>query len=312
MPATVATLKRVLGGYVRPDESFVDLLNQVVPRLAALGLWRDLLWQHVITTSVKYITLPWDASTIIAAMVEGRPVQLSPMWRDFQAVGGDSASPSAVFGLIDDGVHVSMEDLDGETPYQLSVAPLSPPTDSLPYDGYIVVEYLNEDGDLKSVSLELSSDGTATSTLTTPDRVVEIRKIIFRYVNDVVRVSAVPVSGDSVVVAEGRGDMVTAFRRYRLGVPAGVTAKVQLLLKRDTPPVWRDSDIVYLSDLNVVKHGLLACVAEDNADLQRASYHWDVCKQLLTDQETSARGMVKLYVKPDTSGGSGYNIPNLL
>jgi hypothetical protein len=38
------------------------------------------------------------------------------------------------------------------------------------------------------------------------------------------------------------------------------------------------------------KHALLGKLAEDNADVERASYHWGACRQLLDDEIGSARG----------------------
>ena len=70
-------------------------------------------------------------------------------------------------------------------------------------------------------------------------------------------------------------------------------------------------DVVRPSNLNAIKHGLLGTVAEDNADLERANYHWNVCKQLLEEELDAYRGSAKPTVNFDPTG-SGSRIPNVM
>ena len=62
---------------------------------------------------------------------------------------------------------------------------------------------------------------------------------------------------------------------------------------------------------NAIKHGFLGCVAEDNADIERASYHWAICKQLLEEELDAYRGGAKPTLQFDPSG-SGSRVPNIL
>ena len=70
-------------------------------------------------------------------------------------------------------------------------------------------------------------------------------------------------------------------------------------------------DIMHLGNLNAIKHGLLGMLAEDNADLERAQYHWTICRQLLDEELDAARGAAKpkLTVKP---AGNNFHIPNII
>ena len=59
MPAlTVKAVTKALSDYVRPDEDIVAKLNMVMPRLYAMGMWRDLLYDWSIETTNDYFALP--------------------------------------------------------------------------------------------------------------------------------------------------------------------------------------------------------------------------------------------------------------
>ena len=106
---------------------------------------------------------------------------------------------------------------------------------------------------------------------------------------------------------------VNSFRRYRLGNDISNTTKktIRVLVKRSFKNLINSFDVIRPSNLNAIKHGLLGTVAEDNADLERANYHWNVCKQLLEEELDAYRGSAKPAVNFDPTG-SGSRIPNLL
>ena len=95
------------------------------------------------------------------------------------------------------------------------------------------------------------------------------------------------------ILAEVRGDGVARYRRFRFANPSAGSQNAKLLLKRAWQPVMVQSDIVHLGNINAIKHGLLGLLAEDNADLERAQYHWAVSQQLLEEELDSARGAAK-------------------
>ena len=68
---------------------------------------------------------------------------------------------------------------------------------------------------------------------------------------------------------------------------------------------------MHLGNLNAIKHGLLGMLAEDNADLERAQYHWTICRQILDEELGAARGSAKPKLKISPSGTSFY-IPNII
>lgn len=111
-------------------------------------------------------------------------------------------------------------------------------------------------------------------------------------------------------IARGVGSNVPRYRRFRLSNPTPKTKIVNLLLKRSFTPLTSDDDIIYLGNLNAIKHGLLGMIAEDNADLERAEYHWSICKKLLEEEMDAHRGSVRPTVKFDPFGGAGSPIYN--
>ena len=79
-------------------------------------------------------------------------------------------------------------------------------------------------------------------------------------------------------------------RRYRIA-PVDATTKATFLMKRKWVDVAIDAHYVFLpNDPSVIKHALLGKLAEDNADVQRAEYHWQTCQKLLDADLDSYRG----------------------
>ena len=94
-------------------------------------------------------------------------------------------------------------------------------------------------------------------------------------------------------------------RRYRIS-PVATDTKATLLLRRKYVPVsTEDDDLVYIpNEARVIKHGLLGKLAEDNADVQRAEYHWQTAQKLLEADIDSYRGGArpKVTIAPEGVG----------
>ncbi len=116
----------------------------------------------------------------------------------------------------------------------------------------------------------------------------------------------------TLTLARGRGNEVARYRRFRLSNPSEADRTAFVLLKRRFETLFNDDDIVYLSNVNAIKHGILATVAEDNADIQRADYHWNVCNALLDQEKSAYRGMAKPEMNIDPFGGSASRVVNVM
>ena len=98
---------------------------------------------------------------------------------------------------------------------------------------------------------------------------------------------------------------VSRFRRYRVD-HANQKVKLRLLLKRKFVDLLDSTDLIYVSSLSAIKHAMLGNIAEENADLERANYHWGVCRNVLDEQLDAHRGAAKPTLKFDPSGVGAY------
>ena len=319
MPAlTVKAVTKALSDYVRPDEDIVAKLNMVMPRIYAMGMWRDLLYDWSIETTNKYFALPEHSESLLGAMLQNSPVDAQSQWHDYRISGYASDGPSPIFGVVDDGFHEAKEDLVHKAAtdvYNIIVEPIAPNT-VLPLSGEITVIFGIEDDDVvgeDTVNTHTFDLNGAASLVTVVNKVVSIKSISFSDVPEGVKVSAIPhpTDGTSTTLAVVKGDGVARYRRFRFHNSDSSTKNVKLLLKRAWQPVLTQDDIMHLGNLNAIKHGLLGMLAEDNADLERAQYLWTICRQLLDEELDAARGAAKpkLTVKP---AGNNFHIPNII
>jgi hypothetical protein len=303
MPATtVKVLSDQLASYCSPDQQFLPILNLVLPRLYAMGYWKDLCYELEITTSNGYFSLPMEAESIMSATVDQTPKNLWAQWHDYK-VGGIPNSYSAypIFGIVDDGYGPSKEVLPNDTNHTVSLKPISPNT-TLPNDGSVYVSYERENGVNGNYVFQISN--AASMTMVDAD----VRKILeIRYEGVPVSVVLEATDGtNTYTLAEGRGDFVARYRRFRTSSPSnGDTQKVFLLLKRAFLPLMSESDVVYLGNINAIKCAILATTAEDNADIERSGYHWQVCRQLLEEEKDANRGAARQVFTIDPYSGNG-------
>ena len=108
-----------------------------------------------------------------------------------------------------------------------------------------------------------------------------------------------------------QANQVTRYRRYRSDNRNGKTMSLRLLLKRKFRQLLSSTDVVYMSSLHAIKHALLGSIAEENADVERANYHWAVCRAVLDEQLDAHRGAAKPAIRFDPSGVGSYT-PNLM
>jgi hypothetical protein len=110
-----------------------------------------------------------------------------------------------------------------------------------------------------------------------------------------------------VIATIPTGSGVLRFRRFRTSQPSE-ESYVHLLVKRAAPMNLTDDTIIYLGNIGAIKHGLLGLIAEDNADIERAGFHWGMCGKLLDEELRSILGAAKPTLNVDLSG-SGSALP---
>ena len=115
-------------------------LNLALPRLYNMGLWRDLLFEHVVSTSDGTFTIPAHAESIVAALLDptgdsvdySYPQKIRSQFHDYNIVGRndrDGENTLASFGIVDDGYSPTIEEItapSGFTGYQIAVYPIFP------------------------------------------------------------------------------------------------------------------------------------------------------------------------------------------
>ena len=311
-------------------------LNLALPRLYNMGMWRDLLFEEVVTTTASTFTIPDNAESIISALVDpdgggsnySYPNPVYSQHHDYRIAGrSDKAGDHTLsaFGIVDDGYSATVEEpVDGKT-YKLKMVPISPKA-ALPSSGVIYVTYSNgtatsdltenEDSGSEDRGGKFTCSGGATLQTTVSD-ITSISEI--RVDNNTTDLTdpvqllwleyPEPAGGEVTLVAANNlreKNQVTRYRRYRIDNRNEKTMSLRLLLKRKFRKLIDSTDVVYLSSLHAIKHALLGTTAEDNADLERANYHWSVCNTVLEEQLDAHRGAAKPMISFDPSGVGAY------
>jgi len=322
----------VCGSKGANSAQFLKELNLALPRLYNMGMWRDLLFEYVISTTGSTFTLPGNAESIISAVVDtdststdySYPRVIRSQFHDYRLAGRDDANDTlAVFGIVDDGYSATVEEPVAGKTYQLKLAPISPAT-ILPASGVIYITF--SDGTTTSKIADahdhVSNNGgeftcggeaNLTSAKTTITSISEIRVGTVELSAPVKLTWEEDGSSTSLVAANNlrQKNQVTRYRRYRISNDNSDTMQIRALLKRKFEKLIDTTDVVYVSSLDTIKHAMLGSTAEENADLERANYHWSVCRALLEEQLDATRGAAKpaVHFAPAGIGGS---VPNVM
>jgi hypothetical protein len=147
-------------------------------------------------------------------------------------------------------------------------------------------------------------DGT---TIIFPEPVLYIDTIRFTDLSDSFDIRVTAGDAATTIATVGPGSGVTRYRRFRTPNADNGTV-VHVLCKRAFRPLVNDEDITYVGNLNAIKNGFLATVAEDSNDIERAQMFWQSAFQLLEEEASSTRGAAQPRLNLDphgTGGGSG-------
>lgn len=308
MAKTVAQLEAVLSPYIEPNGDFKTALAQVLPRLYHLGLWRDLVVEINIAGNRDHISLPAGIEAVLACTVNDSPRNTRSLWHDIRIVGRQPEL-SPLFGIVDDGMHPTALDvtdaddtIDGSVPVTIYAAPEGQARDGweTESDAVIWMKVDRTDGTGFQI-VTLVPDGLEWKA-TPVDGFTEVLEINYA---DLPQNVDIYVGDDATepIATLPAGSGVARFRRYRIS-EVGDDTTVHLLCKRAAPQDLTDDTVVYLSNLNALKHGLLARLSEENADVDRAEYHWNTCIKLLDAELDAYRGSARPVVQLDLWGAN--------
>lgn len=122
--------------------------------------------------------------------------------------------------------------------------------------------------------------------------------------NSIVDIRTDPDDPDTTIATVGPEATVSRYRRYRIPSATDNTT-AHVLVKRAFEPLVNNDDLIYISNLAAIKHGLLGLLAEDNADLERAQYHWAEAQKNMEMEMESSRGAAIPSVAFDIVGMGG-------
>lgn len=293
---TLGQLSQTLASYVGPGQSFAPVLNQALEVIYGMGIWRDLTIEGTFDCSGGYFTLPDQADSVLFAATNNQPTRVHSLWHDYRAAGTNYDSTLS-FGLVDDGYRPCLNDIltvDSELANVGNIWVIN--AADTPGGDPIEFGFYGNSGDSITVTASLDPENDLASVTSTPG------SSNFSFANTINAIQSIQYTGllkrfdlrlnsstGPILATVGPGEGIARFRRYR--VPqAGTGAFVHVLCKRRFIPVQDDNDIVYISQISILKHAMLAILAEDNADLERSEIHWGKCRQYLDEQLDQYRG----------------------
>jgi len=295
-------LTELLASYVPSDGTFLTRLNQALARLCNLGTYRDMTVQYSLPVVGGTIYLPKDADAILHCLINGVPSHVRSQWHDLKTIG--TAGNSLDWGLVDAGFSPVFMDLTAAT----DTLYLVPSAESFSRTTFgdspdEELEILANDGSSR-YRFSSSNGGFNGTTIVFEEPITYIDSIRFDSLSDSFDIRTVSGDPATTVATVGPDTGVTRYRRFRTPNTEDGSA-VQVLCKRAFCPLLRDSDISPINNINAIKYGLLAVIAEDSYDVDRSDQMWARAVQLLEEEMSSIRGAAKPRATLDPHGTEG-------
>jgi hypothetical protein len=319
------------------EGKFREALNEIMPRIYKMGYWREMLVEHTQDASDGYVSLPSDTDSIVAGILDDSPLPTRSLWHDYKLFGTNDDDKTNMSAFIDDGYASTYRDLDSDSQYLIKLASLKSPFTKTPTEGRVTIRYRqHSDASQGSNSLvggetvlesnsyeEITYYFTATTGAAAGHHVItgdyDVSDVISITWNNTTAdhpfriIAKYQGTAGGAQVNDSTKDLLLAninttrgssrYRRFRIG-GTDSTSSAHMLLKRKWLDVDSGSDLVHIPSNAIIKHALLGKLSEDNADLQRAQYHWGLVAQLLETDTDSYRGAAKptLHIAPDGVG----------
>jgi hypothetical protein len=211
------------------------------------------------------------------------------------------------WGLVDAGYHPLKRLIQTATD-TLHIVPSdqSPTrTNFNPDDGSTIVITATDGDKLYASTTDSVSDNDVPITFEQP--ITSVISIQFDGLTDAYDIRTAAADPDTTIATVGPDSGVTRYRRFRLNRSTDGSTNVHVLCKRAFQPLRSDNDIVYVSNVGALKQGLLGRLMEDNADIERAEYHWNKCMQLMEEEAASSRGAALPRLNVDPYGTGSHN-----
>lgn len=297
------------GYYLEPGAVFISAVNEIGPRIYNSGMWKDLVTERVYDGSPGYVSLDRDVEAVLLATVNGGPRRVYSHAHDLRVLGNTPFLPER-YGLVDAGMQPTKQELptiQNVDSYD-DAAPIS--TLHL-YDATgTAVSLTDLAGGVVSVVgvtptgefVASTQGGTTAVTLSFATPVLYFQEVTGEGLPFTVSLRATAGDADSSIAEVLPGYDVVRYRRFRVGGSRDSTY-AHCLVKLAWLPVTANSDVIYLGNIPAWKHALLGKLAEDNADVERAEYHWGKVRQMLEEEIEASRGAAIPQLNIDISRG---------
>jgi hypothetical protein len=307
---SLAQLHDALSFYAPSDGSFLPRLNQTLSRLYNMGTYRDLTVQYSLPVSKGFVYLPPDADAVLHAIVDGRPAAVRSLWHDFKQMG--SGNNDLSWGMVDSGFSPTFLDIP-EATTTLYLVPSSGSPTRYPFvaSDACGVSITASDGETRYMGDTYGTEFDG-SEIIFPEPICLIDTIRFVGLLDSFDIRLTAGDGATTLATVGPESGVTRYRRFRVpNVQDG--SVVHVLCKRAFRPLVNEEDVTYIGNINAIKNGFLATVAEDSNDVERAQAFWGAAFQLLEEEASSTRGAAvpRLNIDPHGTGGRS-GIPSMM
>ena len=123
------------------------------------------MFERTIVTDHEYFSLPENAESVLSAVVDNLPSEMRASGKTTRPLAFIRGVQCPVYGIVDDGLHPTIIDLNESSLYQIKVVPITPRT-ALPSEGSVFVTYERADGSKKVHEFVL--DGSASMITTEP------------------------------------------------------------------------------------------------------------------------------------------------
>lgn len=327
MPAvTVGQLQQALASsshnstfFMESGGRFFSYANELGPRIYHMGIWSDLLDTRTHSGADGYVSLDRDIATVYSANVNNSPQRIRSIAHDLRTLGNVAFLPER-YGLVDMGefaVRRELATIQGATTYadivpigtlHLTNAAGTATVSSTLAGATVEVIGITGDGERVPGVLTASNDATPVSTVEFATDVMNFESIISTGLPAAIELRVTANDATTMIATMKAGTDVVRYRRYRVG-GAQTDTYCHLLCKRAWVDVTRANDIIYLGNLSVWKHAMLAKVAEDNGDVElRAPYHWKQCLQILNEDLSDHTGAATGTLQMDMWGGAAVGL----
>lgn len=308
--------------FMEPGGNFSAYVNEVGPRIYAMGPWRDLLFEQTYKGSDGYVSLDRDVEAIYACAVNDMPRRVNPLFHDIRTLGNITSLP-AQWGLIDMGYQATCRDftsIQGVTAVAdvvvvTSLALVNPDGTEVHSDtlsGTNLAATVSVVG-RTAAGLRVAGvleTGSTHATVSFSPGVAWIESITSTNLPCDIEIRTDAADSETTIAKMLQGTDVVRYRRFRVSDFREDTY-VHTLVKRGWTDKNNDSDIIHLGNISAWKHALLGKVAEDTGDVEtRAPFHWDLCRKLLTDELSAHQGAARPILSFDPYGGACGSLQN--